>query len=364
MAMKNLYIHIPFCDSKCSYCDFYSVTNGNIEEYLSHLITGFKKQRHLVCSLETIYIGGGTPTYLSAKQLDLLFKSIFANFATSKDIEVTIECNPETLTIEKFKIIANFATRISFGVQTFNQPLRNILGRKGEIKSIYNAIDLLQKYDFINYNFDFIYAIPNQTIEMLQYDLNKAIQLNAKHISAYSLTIEENAKLAKNGIVVDDDESANMWNFIRSYLKEYKFEQYEISNYAKLKYESKHNQNIWHGETYLGCGTSASSFDGVKRWTEVANIQKWMQNVSPKDDIISRKKRVIEVFIFGLRTTKGWTEKDFFKITDFDFTIFKNSVKSLVQEKLLEYDIINNRIYPTTKGLLFWNYIAENILNL
>jgi len=198
--IKRLYIHVPFCASKCGYCAFYSLPlpkPSEIDSYIGKLAHDFKCSSHLCGKLESVFIGGGTPTFLSAQNLGKLFSLIRSNFDISADAEISIECNPETLTPEKARIIADFANRVSLGIQSFNPKFRRILGRQGSVSTIEKAITLLTKNGVGNIGCDLIYAIPEQTPEDWQIDLEKAVALPLKHISAYSLTIEEGTLLSE-----------------------------------------------------------------------------------------------------------------------------------------------------------------------
>ncbi len=359
--MKHLYIHIPFFQNKCDYCAFYSLPNSQkiIPIYLSHLNAEFAKYKNQLEPLESIFIGGGTPTILSENELNELFKSIYANFAIANSAEISIECNPETLTNAKTAIIAKYANRVSLGVQSFNQKHRDILGRKGDINSIYSAVRLLKKHNITNYNIDLIYGIPEQNLNDYKNDLQKAIDLDIKHLSAYSLSIEENAELAKKTINLDDDFSTDMFLMAKAFLEENSIYQYEISNFAKKEYECKHNLQIWQGDKYLGLGPNASSYNG-DRWTEIDHLDKWLKSTPPEYDKISPEYRAIEIFIMGLRTVKGWNSEYFQKQTGFNSNSWIENIEILKNKELVS--ITKNNITLTQKGLLFWDSVAEECI--
>ncbi len=358
--MKHLYIHIPFCKNKCDYCAFYSLPNSQkmIPAYLSHLNAEFAKQKKIE-PLESIFIGGGTPTILSEKDLALLFESIYKHFKSADTAEISIECNPEPLSDAKVTIIAKYANRISLGVQSFNQKHRDILGRSGDVNSVYKAIELINKYNLTNYNIDLIYGIPEQTISNYKNDLEKAISLGIKHLSAYSLSIEENAVLAKKDIEIDDDFSTDMFLMAKDILEQNKIYQYEISNFSKKGYECKHNLQIWKGDKYLGLGPNASSYNG-DRWTEVDDLDKWLKSEPPEFDKISSKYRAIEIFIMGLRTVNGWELKDFQNKTGYDYNLWIENIEVFRNKTLVNRE--EEKIKLTQKGLLFWDSIAEELI--
>ena len=360
---NHLYIHIPFCINKCAYCAFYSETNFSeiaVDNFLNKLQKELNENRDALSQVKTVYIGGGTPSILSIKQLRKLFGLIYDNLS-KKPKEFSIECNPDSLTTEKIQLIAQFANRISLGVQTFNKKLRTTLGRIGDISQFNCITQELQKCNLSNISADLIYSIPNQSMENLKYDLDLLISLDIKHISAYSLTIEENTKLATCAeMQIDDNTSADMFQFITSHLASNNIKQYEISNYANENYKCQHNSGIWHGDTYLGLGPTACSFDGTDRWSEPNSLELWLKNC-PKDfDKIPNIDRAKEIFIMGLRTVQGWDKNMFFQTCGINYCDLCKDFNILIEENLIILE--KNKIYPTKKGLLFWNNIAEFIL--
>jgi oxygen-independent coproporphyrinogen-3 oxidase len=398
IVINRLYIHVPFCASKCEYCAFYSLpspTPGAIDSYLEKLAEDFKGPSHLCGKLDSVFIGGGTPTFLSAENLRTLFSLILSNFEISASAEISIECNPETLTAEKARIIANFANRVSLGIQSFNPRFRQILGRQGSVSTIEKAVSLLTKHGIDNVGCDLIYAIPGQSPDDWQDDLEKAVSLPLKHISAYSLTLEEGTLLAEKFSKVEsrksklenkdktdtrhltpdtvhqqfatddwqlttDDFSIEMWNLAGSVLKKHGFSRYEISNYAKRGFECKHNMEIWYGDRYLGFGPAASSFDGDKRWTNVSDLAKWMARTEPEIDLLPPEKRAREIFAMGLRTSQGWDKKYFPRRTGFDLNRWNADLVPLMDARLLIETAENMKC--TKKGLLLWNEVAESLI--
>jgi len=410
---SRIYIHVPFCASKCEYCSFYSIPSpgpGDIDAYLDKMEKDFKRDSHHCGEIESIFIGGGTPTYLSAEHLGKLFSLINSFFHISADAEISIECNPETLTAEKAEIIADFSNRVSLGIQSFNPEFRRMLGRQGDPESIKKAIRLLVDNGIANIGCDLIYAIPGQSLDDWTEELNKAAALPLKHISAYSLTIEEGTLLSKrisNAECRNDsntrhltpessllkqttedrrqvtglgnqthnssarqtatdhgqlttDFSVEMWHLTGTLLKKHGFKRYEISNYSKRTFECRHNLEIWYGDKYLGFGPAASSFDGKKRWTNVSNLEKWMSGAKPEFDIISPEKRAREIFVMGLRTSQGWDKKYFLNRTGFSVDKLRKELDPLLNLRLLAESAEN--IKCTSKGLLLWNEVAERLI--
>ena len=369
--MHRLYIHVPFCSRKCDYCAFYSEPSPSadlIQSYLNRIEQEFAANAGLCSELDSIYIGGGTPSLLNGRQLGKLIEGIVANFAISKDAEISIECNPESLNPENVSIIANFANRISLGVQSFNCEFRKTIGRRGEIGETIQAIDLLTSHGLDNIGCDLIYAIPGETMSDWENELKQAISLPIKHISAYSLTFEEGTQLSQKNLVGPKDftsaihleNEAGMWELAGEFLNANGFPRYEISNYSQPAYECQHNDKIWFGDTFLGCGPAAASFDGNDRWTNPNSIQSWLEGEKAEIDKITPEKRAREIFVMGLRTVKGWNRQDFTTVSGFDWGQWTDDLQILTKNDLLK--ISPENIKCSDKGLLLWNEIAERLI--
>jgi oxygen-independent coproporphyrinogen-3 oxidase len=311
--------------------------------------------------LHTIFLGGGTPTLLPDAILEELLLFLTTKLPLHENYELSIECNPETLTPEKIKILGQYISRISLGVQAFTPLLRKRLQRCGSIDNLAENLIQLREAGITNIGFDLIYGIPGETVSLWKNELYTALQLEPSHISAYSLTVEEGCKLSNHLQIGSDtiDLSADMWSKTKEVLESNGLMQYEISNYASRDKECLHNQNIWHAETYLGVGPAACSFDGEKRWCEPCNLNKWLRDTPKEFDIIEPDKRVLELLIMGLRTTRGWREVEFKHITQTSLTQFTQSFITLEKMGLLYFD--KNQCVPTSKGLLFWDTIAETL---
>jgi len=249
------------------------------------------------------------------------------------------------------------------GVQSFSQELRKVIGRTGNPESFYAALNLLNSNGIENIGTDLIYAIPGQTIEEWHAELSLAADSGVKHISAYALSIEEGSRLAsdKNLKIPDDELSASMWESAGEVLQTKGFRRYEISNYAIPSFECAHNTDIWLGNTYIGFGPAASSFDGTDRWTNPSDINQWLAGKQPDMDIIPREKRLREIFVMGLRLADGWDIDDFRKIAGDQLT-----EKIILQcdefsaEGLLE--ISSRSLRLTEKGFLLWDAIGSEFL--
>lgn len=368
--MQRLYVHVPFCARKCDYCAFYSEPapdEAHINAYLNRLEEEFKSNSVLCTDLKSIYIGGGTPSLLNTAQLSRLFAVIRENFSIAEKAEISIECNPESLSAENVPVIANFANRISVGVQSFNCEFRKTIGRAGKTEAIAKAFDLLNSHGMDNIGCDLIYAIPGETLADWAAELKQAVCLPVKHISAYSLTFEEGTKLCKTQnpgkeFNCDDymETEAVMWEFTDDFLDNHNFSRYEVSNYSQPGYTCQHNEGIWFGEPYLGCGPSASSFDGKLRWTNRASIKKWLAKEKPEYDSIPEESRAREIFVMGLRTVQGWDVQVFYECTGYNLSQWSQELKTLVGAGLISWS--PQKIKCTAKGLLLWNEIAETLI--
>lgn len=314
----GLYIHIPFCKSKCYYCDFYSIVNAQdlIDKYLISLskeIVFILKNNNLEFpKITTLYLGGGTPSLLNKKQIFVLLYIIKEYFDFTTLQEVSVEMNPESVKEDELKFlkntVLNFCSnlRLSLGVQSFNDKILNELGRIHNIRHIFYAVELFNKLNIINYNFDLIFGSPQQSVKDIEYDLNVAIKLNPAHISYYALTIEENTFFYKENYYPNADLQAEMYNLIVEFLRENKYIQYEISNFAKKKFECLHNMNYWLYKEYFGFGPSSVSFFNNKRIKNVSKIEEYLKNKFLYEiEEIDDKTKLKEQIMLGLRTTLG-----------------------------------------------------------
>lgn len=373
----GLYIHIPFCKSKCKYCDFYSIKTckNNMDEYINNLKEEIKlySTKLTVRKVKTIYIGGGTPSTLSLENVNDILKTISNNFVIKDGIEITIEANPESL--DKDKIIGYKQAginRLSLGVQSFLNKELAFLGRIHEVEESLNTIEIINKY-FNNYNIDLIFAIPGQTFEEFKQSLNQAIELNPPHISLYNLQIEEGTtlykKLENNEInKISEELDYKMYNFAIEKLKENSFKHYEISNFAKKGYESKHNLIYWDYKPYLGLGPSAHGFNGSNRYYNIQDITLYNKELSnynlPVEEIVelSKNELITERIIMGLRLKKGINKSSFKSRFGISLTeLYGDTINKLEKENLIHVD--DEKITLTKKGLNLGNItLAEFLL--
>lgn len=359
--MRGLYVHIPFCKKICTYCDFTKRVPKNkemIDNYLFILKKELLTYELYFDSVNTIYIGGGTPTILDEEELDLLL-SYFDNFKNI--IEYTIEINPETLTKNKAQILKNHnINRVSLGVETFDENLLKIIGRSHSEKDIYNAISILKNVGFNNINIDLMFATPGSSISSIKNDLEKFYKLDIKHVSYYSLIPEEKTildyQLKHNKItLISNDLEAEMYEYIIDNLEKNGFKQYEISNFAKDDYESVHNKIYWQNMEYIGIGLGASGYlDGI-RYTNNHLLKEYEKAFIETKEIIDFNEKLKEELILGLRLLKGINIIDINKKYNINLLEKYNEINKYISNGYME--ISNGYLKITRKGLLIANDI-------
>ncbi len=380
----NYYIHVPFCRKKCDYCAFYSCENAGswlIEKYLRKLeqdLTGIKSAGiggvpPEEMAAETVFIGGGTPNYLSEKELDNLFAILEENLCFLPEAEVTMEVNPAQLNYDKLAIIRRKVDRLSIGVQSFDAGLRRVLGRDGGNREIYQAVEWAQKLEFPSVNLDLIYNIPGQTVADFVRDLKTVSRAGVTHLSCYSLTNEERHFLSETDggklieregrgkFKLDDDLADEMWSLIEN---ESGFRRYEISNYAAdKKYRCKHNVNVWQGKKLLGFGPAAASFDGIDRYSQAADLERWLNGEPPETDRISPEDRKNEIFAVNLRTVDGWSSDAGEKFFGSEYwTALQRKCEKLDRKRFPGRFDFSDGIKLTENGLRFWDDIALELI--
>lgn len=372
MQNLSLYIHIPFCRSKCLYCDFYSTL---YDRDTAAVYTGvlYKQIKNLESDFSTIYIGGGTPTILEKK----LFKKLLSSLKniSRKAVEFTVEANPESLDKEKIGLLCdNRVNRLSIGVQSFNESKLKRLGRIHSVKQAVEAVLRLEKKGIKNISIDLIFGVWEETLQDWHKELKEAVKLPVKHISAYSLTYEKNTPLfrkikRKEFVPLSDDISAKMYKFSMKYLPINDFFHYEVSNFSKKGFECKHNFNYWENGSYIGLGPSAVSFHGGVRQKNISNLEVYIKNIlvgeSPVifKEKLSLIRRAKESAAVKIRTKEGIDFEDFRKNTGFDLLKLQgDSVKELITKRLLKYKGRRKGICLTEKGFLFCDIVSSYLL--
>ena len=370
MKEIGVYIHIPFCVKKCDYCDFISYCDKQdlVEEYVEKLKEEINIELNkMEYKIKTIYIGGGTPSSVDSKFIiDIL--NVIKEKYNIDDIEVTIEVNPGTITEEK---LLDYKTaginRLSIGLQETSNQLLKQIGRIHTYEEFLETYNLARQVGYKNINVDLMIGLPNQSISDIKDSLNKIINLNPEHISVYSLILEEGTKLYKkyeeNKLDLPDEElERNMYWYVKNTLENNGYIHYEISNFAKDGYESKHNISCWKQEEYIGFGINAHSYiDGI-RYSNTESIEEYIENF---EKIIHEKQTIDdmqkEYMLLGLRKIEGISVQEFKnKFGDNPIFLFRNELSKLVEENLLEVD--GDIIKLTNKGLDLANQVWQEFI--
>ncbi len=371
----GIYVHIPFCKSRCSYCDFSTEVFKNLESIdryvfaLCKEIESFEAEPNVL--IDTIYFGGGTPSLLSPLQLEQIISTLTQKFTFNKDFEFTLEMNPATVTLEKLLAYQSIGVnRASFGVQTFNDRALKVLARGHNSNDARNTFSLLRESGFQNVSFDLIAGLPNQTMNDWENNLNEALALDPEHLSLYILEIHESTPLAtqinsQRQPYPDPDLSAKMYELLVDLVSENGFNQYETSNFAKLDFDSRHNLKYWRCEPVIGFGVSAHSFDGQSmRWSNEPDTRKYVELIemgcSPIVEKIKLSQRELsaEYAFLGLRLKKGLNLAEFCERFGYDILEeFKNEIDE--RESLGLVRIENGMLRLTKKGFIFSNEVFE-----
>lgn len=353
---RGLYIHIPFCNQICSYCDFpkFMASQEKKKKYIDKLIAEIKE----IKDAHTIYIGGGTPNSLSLEDFERLLD------ATShiKPLEFTIELNPELITIDQIKLLKKYGVnRVSIGVQTINNSLLKTIRRCHTKEIVFNKIELIRANGITNINADFIFAIPGQTLEDLKKDLDFLLSLKLPHISYYSLIPEEKTildyQLKKGEIkLIDEESEAIMYEFVIDTLKKNGYHHYEISNFSYPGYECVHNQIYWHNEEYFGLGLGAAGYINHVRYTNSFTMKGYFEN-QRTSEYINKHEALCEEMMLGLRLIDGI---DINAVENkYQISLFKtfSALRRFIDDNLLKID--SGRLKLTSKGLLLGNEVFE-----
>lgn len=356
--MESAYIHIPFCKSICSYCDFCKLLYYGpwITKYLNSLAMEIK-DKYNGEYLKTIYIGGGTPSSLSLKDLKYLL-DIVSRFNVFLDCEYTFECNLNDITEDMLLLLKEYkVNRLSIGIESFNQNKLDFMERYHTFDDALEKIKLCRKCGFDNINVDFIYGIPKESLKDLKSDLDLFLKLNVEHISAYSLIVEDNTKIGISKMSpISEDEDASMYEYIVSKLESKKYERYEISNFAKKGYESKHNLNYWNNNEYYGFGLGASGYiDGV-RYENTRSLTDYLEGKYVlKQQLLNKQEMMDNEIMLGLRKVDGINLQEFY-----------NKYEINIQEAYDIQELLNNEDLIYDKGYLYIRpdelYIMNEIL--
>ena len=377
MEELGIYIHIPFCKKKCKYCDFisFSCYAEKENEYVDSLLKEIENHEYIEKEVSTIYIGGGTPSIIDSKNIIKILEKIKSRFNVKKDVEITIEINPGTINKEKledYKLAG--INRLSIGLQSTNNDILNFIGRIHTYEEFEKNYNLAKEVGFTNINVDLMLALPNQSMDILIDSLLKVINLNPNHISLYSLILEEGTELEKRiesgeYKFCDEDLERKMYHKTKSILEKNGYIHYEISNFAKKGFESRHNLSCWNQEEYIGFGLAAHSYYNKKRFSNIESIEEYISNINKgeydKNIVIHERQdkpsEMREFMMIGLRKLDGVRISDFerkFRINPLFY--FRFEISKLTDEELIEVDL--DYIKLTKKGLDFANLVFEEFV--
>ncbi len=355
--MQSIYIHIPFCKSRCRYCDFFSTTLlERRKEYVDAVLREW--QAYGKQTVTTLYFGGGTPSMLAVEDIQRLVQAI----ATTDTIEITMEANPGDLTLDKLRALRQAGVnRLSIGIQSFHNPLLHLLGRRHTARQARQVVRWAQKAGFDNISVDLMYGLPTQNLVQWAVDVKKAITLNVQHISCYCLSYEEGTPLyemlQKGEIRPKSDRILNqMYNYVCKVLRRHGFEHYEVSNFAQQGYRSRHNSSYWDNTPYIGLGAGAHSYDGVKRYWNPNDLEQYISGITDgtlqrEQEVLTDEQHRIEKVMLSLRTIEGIEEAD---------VQHADKVQDYVDRGLLRRN--GTRLIATQEGLNILNRIIDDLI--
>ncbi len=378
MERFGIYIHIPFCVKKCSYCDFVSFCSDEKtwEQYTNAVVCEIENKKiENPKKVTTIYIGGGTPSLIPENYIVKIINTVKSRFKIEESAEITIEVNPGTVTEKKLVAYKNVGiNRISIGLQSAEDRILKLIGRIHNYQTFLSTYNLTRNIGFENINVDLMLAIPTQTKGELLNTLNKVIELKPNHISLYSLIVEENTEIKKALEVgkleyVDEKVEREMYWKTKRILEKNGYFHYEISNFAKRGFESKHNMDCWNQEEYIGFGIAAHSYINNKRFSNISNLEEYIKNINEENfeknielhESQTKQDKMKEYMIIGLRKIDGISISEFerrFRISPLFY--FRFEIDKLVKENLLEVDL--DYIKLTKKGLDFANIVFEEFI--
>lgn len=384
----GLYIHIPFCKKKCNYCDFCSYDNKeelipNYMKWLQHEIQEVSRTnkqdviegRDNPFLVKTIYIGGGTPSFVDSKYIVEIMKVINENYNILSDSEITIEVNPGTATLVKLEDYWNCGiNRISIGLQSTYDGLLKQIGRIHTYQDFLETYHMARTVGFTNINVDLMLGLPNQTMQMLQNSVEEIIGLEPEHISLYSLIVEEGTKLEeqlneKELVLPEEGLERDMYWKTKELLEKAGYTHYEISNFAKLGYESKHNTDCWYQKEYIGFGSASHSYTNGIRYSNIENVEEYINNYEEdkiENNLIFHEKQnqesmQKEYMLLGLRKIQGISIQEFKnKFVANPLYLFREKIEKLTTEELIEVD--GDQIKLTNKGLDLANLVWEEFI--
>lgn len=374
--MAGIYVHIPFCKQRCSYCDFYFSTNLKSKTRLIEMISKelVLRKNEISENIETIYLGGGTPSLLNSDELNLIFETIYENYPVISLPEVTLETNPDDLNFEKIKELKSTpVNRFSIGVQSFFDEDLRLMNRAHNSMEAIDSVKMVQDFGFENITIDLIYGSPGTSDEMWKKNLETALELKVPHVSSYALTVEPKTALAhqiqtKKISEISEEKQAQQFQILVNTLTANDFIHYEISNFGKEGFLSQHNSNYWKGKTYLGIGPSAHSYDGKNRSWNVSNNSIYIKNLSENTlpntvEVLGENDRFNELIMINLRTIFGVDLNQIKKEFPAEFYEDLNrELQPLLKESLIQEN--QQIITLTEKGKFLADGIASRLFRV
>lgn len=366
--MAGIYIHIPYCKQACHYCDFHFSTNKSTKNsFLKALESEIKLRKNFLSTpITTIYFGGGTPSLLQKEDLTFIFEVLNTNFDLSNVTEITLEANPDDLSEVYLQEISTYINRLSIGVQSFHTKFLTQSNRAHSADEAKNAIHLARTAGFNNISLDLMFGFPDESIEEFQADLQDILSFSPEHLSVYGLTIEDKTVFGNwvknNKMKMPDENSAsNQYEILMDICAKNGYEQYEISNFCKPTFESKHNSSYWLNEPYLGLGPSAHSFDGENRFYNISNNPIYIQKLLAGElvletEILNTTNRINDLILTGLRTKWGLSLDSLHQL---NYELPKDTLSDFITTGLILEQ--NNSLTLTSKGRLFADHIAMEL---
>lgn len=371
----GIYLHIPFCRSKCDYCDFYSLAgqDGQMDRYQRALLAHLKETAPLTqgISVDSVYIGGGTPSYYGARRLKELLAAVHKWFQLEKDCEITVECNPDSVDLKSLRILRKAGVnRLSMGMQSANEEELERIHRIHTSRQVDEAVTAARKAKFTNLSLDLIYGLPGQTADSWRATVEHTLSLIPQHLSCYGLKVEEGTPLAervKGGEALpDDDMQADLYLWTVGRLERAGYPQYEISNFSKPGYESRHNLRYWLTRPYIGFGPGAHSDFGGRRYSFVRDLRRYMDGVLnggeiiDSSELIPQRERCGEYLMLRLRTAQGVEEQEYYRTYYMDFSPLRARFLEFQKQGWAQQE--NGRWRLTPKGFLVSNQLIGDLL--
>ena len=373
----GIYIHIPFCASKCAYCDFYSLAHCEymMPDYQDALLKHLDEASPSIKNyqVDTVYFGGGTPSFYGAERIIEIFNALKLNGNVRLDAEVTVECNPDSMSLSQLRDLrAEGVNRLSIGVQATNNDLLKMIGRRHNFQQAVRAVSMARRAGFDNISVDLMYGLPSQTKSDWAETLQKIIELHPEHISCYGLKLEEGTRMHReymgSPILPDDDEQADMYSYASELLKRYGYRHYEVSNFCAPGFESRHNLKYWNMDDYMGFGPGAHSSVGNLRYSYVRDLKQYIsavyRDVSIVDEYsnIDPLERAVEYVMLAMRTSRGISERDYRVRCQCDWAPIHQALKAFEKKGWAENT--EGRWHFTVPGFLMSNTLIGILLEV